>query len=58
MTLALISPQDQNIVVGGLLILSVVVPNAGDLYRRARLRLRARRGAPGEPQAAGREQAP
>src|SRR5204863_1441010 len=30
--------QDQNIVVGALLILSVIVPNAGELYRRARER--------------------
>ena len=41
MTLALVSSQDQNIVIGGLLILSVIVPNAGDLYRRGRLRLRS-----------------
>src|SRR5213080_5250142 len=32
--------QDQNIVVGVLLILSVIVPNGGELYRRARARLR------------------
>jgi len=30
--------QDQNIVVGALLIASVIVPNAADLYRRARAR--------------------
>ena len=41
MTLDLISAQDQNIVVGGLLIVSVIVPSAGDLYRRARIRLRS-----------------
>jgi rhamnose transport system permease protein len=41
MTLAHVSAQDQNIVVGGLLILSVIVPSAGDLYRRGRLRLRS-----------------
>ena len=41
MTLALVSAQDQNIVVGGLLILSVIVPSAGDLYRRGRVRLRS-----------------
>ncbi len=41
MTLALVSSQDQNIVIGGLLILSVIVPNAGDLYRRGRLRLQS-----------------
>jgi rhamnose transport system permease protein len=41
MTLDQISAQNQNIVVGSLLIVSVVVPSAGDLYRRARLRLRS-----------------
>jgi rhamnose transport system permease protein len=41
MTLALVSAQDQNIVIGGLLIASVIVPSAGDLYRRGRLRLRS-----------------
>ena len=41
LTLALISSQDQNIVVGALLIASVIIPNAADLYRRARLRLRS-----------------
>jgi rhamnose transport system permease protein len=40
LTADLIPSQDQNIVVGGLLIASVIVPNAGDLYRRAQLRLR------------------
>jgi rhamnose transport system permease protein len=39
MTLALVSAQDQNIVIGGLLILSVILPQSGELYRRARLRL-------------------
>ena len=34
-----IPSQDQNIVVGGLLIASVLIPNAADLYRRARVRL-------------------
>jgi rhamnose transport system permease protein len=34
-----IPAQDQNIVVGGLLIASVLIPNASDLYRRARARL-------------------
>jgi rhamnose transport system permease protein len=38
MTLALVTAQDQNIVIGGLLILSVIVPSAGDLYRRTRVR--------------------
>jgi rhamnose transport system permease protein len=41
MTLDNVSAQDQNIVVGGLLIVSVVVPSAGDLYRRGRLRVRS-----------------
>ena len=36
-----IPAQDQNIVVGCLLLASVIVPNAGDLYRRARERLRS-----------------
>jgi rhamnose transport system permease protein len=40
LTLALVTAQDQQIVIGGLLIASVIVPNAADLYRRARLRLR------------------
>ena len=35
MTLDHVSAQDQNIVVGSLLIVSVIVPNAGDIYRRA-----------------------
>jgi hypothetical protein len=33
--------QDQNIVVGSLLLASVIVPNAGEIYRRARERLRS-----------------
>jgi rhamnose transport system permease protein len=41
MTLDQISAQNQNIVVGSLLIVSVVVPSAGDLYRRGRVRLRS-----------------
>ena len=52
-----IAAQDQNIVVGGLLLASVIVPNAGDLYRRARARLRiaeARRNAAAVAQAEGR----
>lgn len=36
-----IPSQDQNIVVGGLLLASVIVPNARDLYRRARARLQS-----------------
>jgi rhamnose transport system permease protein len=39
MTLDLVSAQDQNIVVGSLLIASVIVPNIADIYRRARLRI-------------------
>jgi rhamnose transport system permease protein len=37
-----IPSQDQTIVVGGLLLASVIIPNGGDLYRRGRLRLRTR----------------
>jgi rhamnose transport system permease protein len=51
-----IPAQDQNIVVGGLLLASVVIPNARDLYRRARTRLRsagARRQAAAAAQADG-----
>jgi rhamnose transport system permease protein len=51
LTLALVSAQDQNIVVGGLLLASVIVPNGPELYRRARARLRsasARRAAGAE----------
>jgi rhamnose transport system permease protein len=56
LTIDLVPAQDQNIVVGGLLVASVIVPNAVELYRRARLRLRsaaARRhlGAPVRPEA-------
>ena len=40
MTQALISPHEQNIVIGALLILSVVVPNLPGIYGRARLRWR------------------
>ncbi len=36
-----IPAQDQNIVVGALLIASVILPNSGDLYRRARERWRS-----------------
>jgi rhamnose transport system permease protein len=39
LTADLIPAQDQNIVVGGLLIASVIVPNAAGLYARARTRL-------------------
>jgi rhamnose transport system permease protein len=41
MTQANQSPQEQNIVIGALLILSVVVPNTPGIYRRARERLRS-----------------
>lgn len=39
LTQDLVPSQDQNIVVGGLLIASVIVPNAANLYRRGRARL-------------------
>jgi rhamnose transport system permease protein len=39
MTLALVSAQNQQIIIGGLLIASVIVPSLPDIYRRARLRL-------------------
>jgi rhamnose transport system permease protein len=35
-----VSPDVQNIVTGGLLLISVLVPNGGEIYRRARVRLR------------------
>jgi rhamnose transport system permease protein len=41
LTADLIPAQDQNIVVGTLLIASVIIPNGADLYRRARTRLRS-----------------
>ena len=41
MTADLVPAQDQSIVVGGLLLASVIVPNTGDMYRRARARLRS-----------------
>src|SRR5712691_6542838 len=41
LTADLIPSQDQNIVVGALLVASVIVPNSGELYRRARARLRS-----------------
>jgi len=56
LTADLIPAQDQNIVVGILLIASVIVPNAGELYRRARTRLQsaaARRHAAAAAQADG-----
>jgi rhamnose transport system permease protein len=39
LTADLIPAQDQNIVVGALLLASVIVPNGAELYRRARTRL-------------------
>ena len=39
LTLDLVSPQDQQIVIGGLLIASVILPNAAALYERARARI-------------------
>jgi rhamnose transport system permease protein len=39
-TLINISAQDQQVIFGGLLLLSVVVPNAGEIYRRVRGRVR------------------
>jgi rhamnose transport system permease protein len=41
LTLARVPSQDQQIVVGGLLIASVIIPSARDLYRRTRVRLRS-----------------
>ena len=41
LTADLIPAQDQNIVVGTLLVASVIVPNGAELYRRARTRLRS-----------------
>jgi rhamnose transport system permease protein len=35
-----VSPEVQNIVTGALLLISVLVPNSGEVYRRARVRLR------------------
>src|SRR5262245_11510506 len=56
LTADLIPAQDQNIVVGALLLASVIVPNGGDIYARARARLRsfeARRHAAATAQAEG-----
>jgi rhamnose transport system permease protein len=41
LTADLMPAQDQNIVVGALLLASVIVPNARDIYQRARARLRS-----------------
>jgi rhamnose transport system permease protein len=54
MTADLVPAQDQSIVVGGLLLASVIVPNTADMYRRARARLRsaeARRHAAAQAEA-------
>jgi rhamnose transport system permease protein len=37
-----VQPEVQNIVIGGLLLISVVLPNGGEVLRRLRARLRAR----------------
>jgi rhamnose transport system permease protein len=51
LTADLIPAQDQNIVVGALLLASVIIPNAGEIYGRTRGRLRSfearRHAAPG-----------
>lgn len=39
LTLDLVSPQNQQIVIGGFLIASVILPNTGSLYHRARARI-------------------
>jgi rhamnose transport system permease protein len=41
LTADLMPAQDQTIVVGALLVASVIIPNGGELYRRARARLRS-----------------
>jgi rhamnose transport system permease protein len=54
LTADLVPAQDQNIVVGALLVASVIVPNSAELYRRARARLQstvARRHAAATAQA-------
>ena len=53
LTADLIPAQDQNIVVGGLLLASVIVPNAAEIYRRARARLRSAELAATPPRAGG-----
>ena len=56
LTADLMPAQDQNIVVGALLLASVIVPNAADIYRRAQARLRsaeARRHRAAAPQVEG-----
>ena len=39
LTLDLMSPQDQNVVIGALLVASVILPNASSIYARAHTRL-------------------
>jgi rhamnose transport system permease protein len=39
LTLSLMSPQDQNVIIGGLLVASVILPNVSSIYSRARTRL-------------------
>ena len=39
LTLDLMSPQDQNVVIGALLVASVILPNTSSIYARARTRL-------------------
>ena len=41
LTADLVPAQDQNIVVGALLLASVIIPNGADLYQRVRARLRS-----------------
>ena len=41
LTLENVSPQEQSIVVGGLLLLSVIVPSAGGVYQRTRAQVQA-----------------
>lgn len=41
-----VSPDKQNIVTGVLLLLSVIIPNGADIYRRAHIRLRTLRLRP------------
>jgi rhamnose transport system permease protein len=41
LTADLMPAQDQNIVVGALLVASVIIPNGSELYRRGRVRLRS-----------------
>ena len=48
LTLDLMSPQDQNVVIGGLLVASVILPNLSSMHERASTRLasaRARRAS-------------